>query len=503
VQHKKRFLRKYKYARDSFESLFRPKLRPEKISETDVSKQYEIIKRSNLFDSTYYLNNNPDVARSGIDPLLHFVKYGGAEGRNPSPQFNNNFYLAENSDVREMRMNPLIHYLQIGIKEGRKSSPEKLASTTREPRNKTKKVDIINVNFYDWNGKVLYKGGAERYVFDLAKQLVKCGYTPRIVQNANVEFSKRYKDIEVKGVVTGATDSTGPLLRKMSKAFSKECEDADLIIASPLDLACEITTAPVVGINHGIHWDSVLKRLYNNRTSDYKEIFDALENIILGVCVDTNFINWTRTYDYKLAEKLRYVPNYYDKNHFKKTTKNFDGNLTIMFPRRLYDARGIHITIDAFKVILKKHKNVNLLLVGQTDDNKIMKQVKDLMRQYPNKVRLEEYEMEDMPEAYKKSNVVIIPTRYAEGTSLSCLEAMATNNALIATNIGGLPNLVIDSFNGLLIPPTKDYLVEAVETLITDRRLAKKLAENGLEVVKAFEKSHWDDRWQKIFKEVL
>lgn len=37
-----------------------------------------------LFDSDFYLSQNPDVAAAGTDPLLHFLEYGWKEGRRPS-----------------------------------------------------------------------------------------------------------------------------------------------------------------------------------------------------------------------------------------------------------------------------------------------------------------------------------------------------------------------------------------------------------------------------------
>lgn len=46
------------------------------------------IARSGLFDATYYLRQNRDVAKNGIDPILHYVRHGEKEFRNPSPSFN-------------------------------------------------------------------------------------------------------------------------------------------------------------------------------------------------------------------------------------------------------------------------------------------------------------------------------------------------------------------------------------------------------------------------------
>ena len=75
------------------------------------------------FDETYYLQRYPDVAHSGIDPLAHFLLYGGPEARMPGPWFDSRYYLEENPDVADAKANPLLHYLRYGWKEGRAPNP--------------------------------------------------------------------------------------------------------------------------------------------------------------------------------------------------------------------------------------------------------------------------------------------------------------------------------------------------------------------------------------------
>jgi hypothetical protein len=82
-----------------------------------------LLLRSGLFDKQYYLENNPDVRESGIDPLKHFLQQGWKEGKNPSTRFNVKFYLEHNPDVRAVGINPLIHYLRYGMAEGRTGAP--------------------------------------------------------------------------------------------------------------------------------------------------------------------------------------------------------------------------------------------------------------------------------------------------------------------------------------------------------------------------------------------
>src|SRR5690606_36666725 len=72
--------------------------------------QATVIRQSDMFDAEWYLEHNPDVAGTGLDPALHYVRYGAAEGRNPSASFETTFYLEQNPDVVDAGMNPFWHY---------------------------------------------------------------------------------------------------------------------------------------------------------------------------------------------------------------------------------------------------------------------------------------------------------------------------------------------------------------------------------------------------------
>ena len=72
-----------------------------------------------VFDASYYLRQNPDVAAAGMDPLAHFEQYGWREGRAPSLVFDDAKYLSANPDVNAAGVDPLLHYIQFGHDEGR------------------------------------------------------------------------------------------------------------------------------------------------------------------------------------------------------------------------------------------------------------------------------------------------------------------------------------------------------------------------------------------------
>lgn len=358
-------------------------------------------------------------------------------------------------------------------------------------------IDIININFFDWNGEKVFKGGAERYVYDLAHMLQSSGFQLRIIQNANFAFEKDFHGISVIGVQT----NEGQYIRGLSKKFRKFCINADLIIASPLDLACELYELNVIGINHGIHWDHKLINISNISINNYQNIFDALKICLKSVAVDTNFLNWVQTYDYSLRQHIAYIPNYFDGTQFFPVEKNFEGRIRVLYPRRLYDARGIFITLKAFDYLFTKHADVELYLVGQADPQQ-SSIILEFINKHPGRVFWEEFNMNEMPAAYQASHITLIPTLYSEGTSLSCLEAMATNNAIIATNVGGLPNLIINHFNGLLIDPNTESLIKAINFLLFDRNTLRTLASNSVGVSRVFEKNKWLKQWKNVISEI-
>jgi hypothetical protein len=86
-------------------------------------RDYRALKKSGLLDQEWYLMTYPDVAEAGADPVIHYLRHGAFEGRNPSRDFDTNWYLSEYPDIAAEGVNPLVHYLKWGATEGRKPKP--------------------------------------------------------------------------------------------------------------------------------------------------------------------------------------------------------------------------------------------------------------------------------------------------------------------------------------------------------------------------------------------
>ena len=89
--------------------LIKSKFNPKKAKK--YMESYDKIMESGLFDKNYYLKAYPHIAKSGMDPLVHYLFYGYKEDKNPSAQFNLKRYLEEYPEIKKMGLNPLVHYI--------------------------------------------------------------------------------------------------------------------------------------------------------------------------------------------------------------------------------------------------------------------------------------------------------------------------------------------------------------------------------------------------------
>jgi hypothetical protein len=89
----------------------------QKVSEAEALK---LLSESPLFDANWYRNQYPDVAKSALEPALHYIRRGGAAKRKPSIYFDTVYYLDQNPSVVTSGIPPLVHYLKYGQAEGKK-----------------------------------------------------------------------------------------------------------------------------------------------------------------------------------------------------------------------------------------------------------------------------------------------------------------------------------------------------------------------------------------------
>jgi glycosyltransferase involved in cell wall biosynthesis len=97
------------------------------------------------------------------------------------------------------------------------------------------------------------------------------------------------------------------------------------------------------------------------------------------------------------------------------------------------------------------------------------------------------------------SDLFVLPS-HSEGVPKVLLEAMAAGLPVIATNVGGIPDIITNNENGILIPPgSPEAIADAVKLVMENSSLREKLIENGY----GFVKNHTAENQAKKLAELI
>jgi len=193
------------------------------------------------------------------------------------------------------------------------------------------------------------------------------------------------------------------------------------------------------------------------------------------------------------------LPSVKEKASKLKDELNLNNEIIIGYVGRLFPAKGLTYLFSALKKIQDKHSNVVLLVIGdgaQRDDLEAM--AKDLKI----KTIFAGFQRDTVP-FYLLMDIFVLPSLF-EGLPNVVLEAMAMKKAIIATNVGGNPELIEDGQNGFLVPPRNvESLANDINTLILDANLREKMGCANRRMIE--EKFGWDvviPNIEKVYTEV-
>lgn len=185
------------------------------------------------------------------------------------------------------------------------------------------------------------------------------------------------------------------------------------------------------------------------------------------------------------------IPEIYHKDY---------SNHDILFLGRLCKDKGIVELVEAMKDVTKKFADAKLYLGGMWED----KELESIVNELGNNVSfLGWVGSEEKARLLKECSIYVLPSYY-EGQPVSVLEAMGYSLAVVATNVGTLPEMIISGESGVLIEP-KDAknLEEALLKLLSDEEYKKKIAVAGRKVVEnRFNINNSLDQLCKIYSEI-
>ncbi len=160
-----------------------------------------------------------------------------------------------------------------------------------------------------------------------------------------------------------------------------------------------------------------------------------------------------------------------------------EGVPVVLFPARLLREKGIYTLVEAAR-LLKPRCSVKFRLAGEVDEGNPGSVRPAEVQQWMEEGLVEWLGWQaDMPAVYAQSHLVVLPS-WGEGIPTALLEAGACARPVVATDVAGCRDVVVDGFNGLLVPPQDAVaLAAAIERLVSDPTLRATLGVAGRERV--------------------
>ncbi len=374
-----------------------------------------------------------------------------------------------------------------------------------------KKVHIFWYAFFSEDGLSVSKGGVQTYLINLTMVFNELGYEVHFYRPGERDVECEHYNIKMHGFKCGVKKhKTTERMRATFNHFKTNIDKVnDIVIFAEDYMSCKTKGYHVMALQHGIYWDkpdeASSRSLVRFGMMFLKKIFEAIwllrhsTYFDIMVCVDYNYVNWYRALMPCTKTKLVVNPNFAPL--FPLVSKPQDV-INIIFARRFVPFRGTRVFGNAIKRILTEYEKVHVTLAGWGPDEKWLHEQLD---KYGNRVEFTIYNSEDTFKIHSDKHIAVVPTVGSEGTSLSLLEAMSSHCAVIGSDVGGIPNIIIDGYNGLMVPANDtNKLYEAIKFLIDNTDKRKQLAQKGYETVsEAFSLDKWKANWKRIIMDYV
>lgn len=367
---------------------------------------------------------------------------------------------------------------------------------------------IIYRNYLNPDGEGMSIGGIQTYLTNLVTVLHEIGYSVAIYQRGDKDFHTvlNYK-LEIYGFARPVEKVRG--LNDMLYSHVKGRIDkrrGDILI-----FGCESMVVyasygvPSFAVQHGISWDVPMEGLSKTMYAFWylKKQYRAwqtarrIKAVDHLVCVDCNFINWYKALVPCPQLKLHYVPNFSVVPSETIVKPNSKEGVNIIFARRFIFQRGTRLFMKVAKRLLAEYDNIRITIAGDGEDEKLLK---DNLASNPH-VTFTRYQSYESLKIHSDKHIAVVPTLGSEGTSLSLLEAMAVGCAVVCTIVGGMSNVIINEYNGLLIAPEEGELYQALKRLIENDEERLTLAQRGRESLEvSFSLNKWKQSWKNILQ---
>jgi glycosyltransferase involved in cell wall biosynthesis/thioredoxin-like negative regulator of GroEL len=200
-------------------------------------------------------------------------------------------------------------------------------------------------------------------------------------------------------------------------------------------------------------------------------------------------------------EKIHVIPNGADLDLFKAAQPEDRNPNKLIFVGALVAHKGIDILLQAFYNISHKHPNAELHVLGSSklwgqepfiNEQAIAAQIKNV--KFHGAVNQEQVANE-----FRTAAACIIPSRWFDSFPLTAVESLVTGCPVIAFDVGGIKEAVINNINGIILPEvSEDLLTQKLDEVLSNREILRNLSINALEKSRPY--FTWENTAQRLIE---
>lgn len=436
---------------------------------------YRTIRSSGLFDTRYYRDSYPDVAKTDVDPIYHYCRYGWREGRNPTSDFSTAYYLRKHKDVAIAGVNPFAHWLQHGREEGRTISLKVV-----KPKVETSDFDQPSVIFVSHEAS---KTGAP---------IVLLAFMKWLSTNTDIKFR----------IIVGQSGPLNEAFEALAPTYFMD-QNEEIDLRGALSRFCGFNVQLVYG--NTIVSEFILRHLdflhcpFVCHVHEQENLFKIFETEVINLCkyVD-KFITVSKGSSAALARRLGstvsdpkifeippFIVQQESASDSAPTLRVNERDFIVFGCGTIEERKGFDLFCDTAAQLRNLDcKNVKMYWIGpaapsHADPSQIIKdkQVGDIVTwlgSHPNPRQL-----------LSEGNVFLLPSR-EDPFPLVCLEAASAGLPIICFDeqAGGMHQFVADDA-GIVVPYLDTYsMAQAVKRLSSNPGLLKSLGQTAHQRVK-------------------
>lgn len=341
------------------------------------------------------------------------------------------------------------------------------------------KIEITHINFAKG-----YRGG-ERQTELLIKELSSYNFQQKVLLRKNSKLTDRLKNVKNLEII----EINKPYFLQLNRVKNSDIIHAHetkgaqfALMANLMYKIPYIITRRVIFPIKKIWFNELLyKRAYKVVT-----LTNAIKKEILKTFKLNNIVVIPSSYSDQIS----------NEKNVNEIRNRFKGKFLIGNIGALVDSdKGQSLIIEAAKE-LKEHEDIHFLLIGSGKDEQKFKNMANGL----NNITFIGF-VENVADYIKALDIFLFPSRI-EGLGSILLDVMKNEVPIIASNVGGIPDIIKDNYNGILVDLEATDIIKAILKLYNDKNLREKFAKKGLEESKKYSPQNMAKRYIEIYENI-